>query len=75
MWLKDCGEKYEFVAVHFDDMLIASNYLQNIVDTLGSKHHSKLKGTGPVSYHLGCDFGRYEDGTLHFGPRKHIEKM
>ena len=28
-----------------------------------------------MSHHLGCDFGRDEDGTLHFSPRKCIEKM
>ena len=33
------------------------------------------KWIGPISYHLGCDFGRDEDGDLHFAPRKRIEKM
>ena len=35
----------------------------------------KLKGTGPVSFHLGCDFFRDEDGTLCFGPRRYIDRM
>ena len=39
------------------------------------KHKFKIKGIGPIKYHLGCDLFREEDGTLCFLPRKHIEKM
>ena len=35
----------------------------------------KLKGTDPISYHLGCDFDRNENGTLWFTLREHTEKM
>ena len=28
-----------------------------------------------MSYYLGCDFERDEDGVLHFVPKKYIEKM
>ena len=28
-----------------------------------------------MSCHLCCNFSRNDDGTLHFTPRKHIEKM
>ena len=75
IWLKDCGTHYEYIAVYVDDLLIASKEPQSVIDTLINNHHFKLKGTGPMSYHLGCDFGRDEDGTLHFAPRKYIEKM
>ena len=34
-----------------------------------------MKGTGPISYHLGMDFFRDEYGTLCYGPRKYIQKM
>ena len=75
IWLKDCGTHYEHIAVYVDDLLIASKDPQSVIDTLINNHHFKLKGTGPMSCHLGCDFGRDEDGTLHFAPRKYIEKM
>ena len=39
------------------------------------EHKFKLKGTGPISFHLGCDFGRDEDGTLYYAPKKYIEKI
>ena len=35
----------------------------------------KLKGTGPISYHLGCDFVHDEDKVLCIQPRKYIEQM
>ena len=31
----------------------------------------KLKGTGPIEFHLGCDFFCDEEGALCFAPRKH----
>ena len=75
IWLKDCGTHYEYIAVYVDDLLIASKESQSVIDTLINYHHFKLKGTGPMSHHLGCDFGRDEHGTLHLAPRKYIEKM
>ena len=75
MWLKDCGENYECIAVCANDLLIASKDPQNTVDPLENKHHFKIKGTGPMSYHLGCDFVLDEDGTLNFEHRKHVENM
>jgi len=35
----------------------------------------KLKGTGPISFHLGCDFVRDETGTMCMSPRKYIKKL
>ena len=35
----------------------------------------KLKGDGPMKYHLGCNYERDKDRTLHMGPRKYIQKM
>ena len=58
-----------------NDLLIASKDPQSTIDTLINEHNFKFKDTNPTSYHLGCDFGRDENGTLHFAPRKHIEKM
>ena len=40
-----------------------------------NKHNFKLKVTDPISYHLGCDFGRNGDATLPFAPRKYVEKI
>ena len=39
------------------------------------KYHFKIKGDGPIQYHLGCDFGWDLDGTFYYTPKKYIEKM
>ncbi len=58
-----------------DDLGIASENPKNIIDTLMIKYEFKLKGTGPIAYHLGCDFTRDDNGVMCIAPRKYIEKM
>ena len=55
--------------------MIASKNPQAIIDALeGKPGNFKLKGTGPVRFHLGCDYFREEDGTLCVGPKKYIDR-
>jgi len=63
--------------VYVDDLQICSRNPQGIIDELsdGKKNSFKLKGTGPITFHLGCDYFRDETGTLCFGPKKYIERM
>ena len=76
IWMRDMGDHYEYIAVYVDDLLIASKNPKAITDTLESSPiNFKLKGTGPLSFHLGCDYFRDEDGTLCYGPRKYIDRM
>ena len=76
IWMRDCGDHYEYIGVYVDDLIIASKNPQRIIDELQAKPHSfKLKGTGPVDFHLGCDYFRDDDGTLCVGPRKYIDRM
>ena len=76
IWMRDAGTHYECVAVYVDDLMIASHDPKSIIKALSGKPNNfKLKGTGPVTYHLGNDFFRDTDGTLCFGPKKYIEKM
>ena len=74
IWMRDKGDHYEYIAVYVDDLLIASKNPQAIIDALEAVPF-KLKGTGPIEFHLGCNFGREEDGTLYFGPQKYIERL
>jgi hypothetical protein len=57
------------------DLAIAAINPEEIINNLKAKHSLNFKGVGPISFHLGCDFQRDEDGTLSFGPKKYIEKM
>ena len=59
-----------------DDLIIASRNPQAVIDALTSKSHQfKLIGTGPVEFHLVCDYYRDDEGTLCVGPRKYIERI
>ena len=75
IWLRDCKEHCECIAAYVDDLLIVSKDPDIIINALTSFYKFKLKGTGPISYHLGCNFDRDENGTLCFAHKKHIEKM
>jgi hypothetical protein len=47
-----------------DDLTIAAEDLKAITEVLMSKYKFKLKGTGPISFFLGCDYFRDNDGIL-----------
>ena len=75
IWMRENGESYDYVAIYVDDLAFAMKEPEDFVKTLTDKYKFKLKGTGPISYHLGADFVREEDGTLSMMPRKYIEKV
>ena len=70
VWLRPHVEDhYEYIAVCVDDLLIAFKDYNSARDVLANKHSFKLKGTGPIFYYIGRDFGRDDDGTLHLHPK------
>jgi hypothetical protein len=74
IWMRDCGDHYEYIACYVDDLLIASKNVQAIINALEAKPNSfKLAGTGPVSFHLRNDFYWDENNTLCMGPKKYIK--
>ena len=75
IWMRDRGDHYEYIARYVDDLAIASRDPKAITDALEGKYSFKLKGTGPINYHLGCDFYRDSEGTLCMAPKKYIERM
>ena len=75
IWMREKGSLYEYIDVYVDDLAISAKNPKEITVNLMKKHDFKLKGTGPIKYHLGCDLFRDETGTLCFSPRKYIEKM
>jgi len=75
IWMRCNGNVYEYIAVYVDDIAAASKDPKAITDLLQDKYQFKLKGTGPISFHLGCDFIRDEDGTMCMSPRRYIEKL
>ena len=77
VWLRKakCSTKYEYVAMYVDDLLIACICTSEFIHTLKKKHNLKIKGDGPLKYHLGCDYHLDPDGTLVALPKKYISKI
>jgi hypothetical protein len=69
------NDKYEYIGVYVDDLAIIAHDPKEITDILVNKYKFKLKGTGPITYHLGMDVYRDNTGTLCISPKKYIEKM
>ncbi|MGL4933428.1 MAG: reverse transcriptase domain-containing protein, partial [Aeromonas sp.] len=75
VWLRRVNDYYEYICVYVDDLAMAMKDPAAFCEVLKNKHGYKLKGDGPLKYHLGCDFGRDPDGTFYYGPFNYVEKM
>ena len=64
---------YEYTAVYVDDLAICMKDPKSFCDTLKEKYKLKLKGVGPINYHLGCGYTRDEDGNLIQIPPEMVE--
>jgi hypothetical protein len=69
------GDYYEYIAVHVNNLAIPSKHPKGITDTLTNTYRFKLKGTGPIDYHIGMSFNRNKYGQLCISPQRCIEKM
>ena len=58
-----------------NDLLIASEGPQKIIQDLKDKFKLKIKGDGPLEYHLGCDYKLDKDGTLVAQPTRYFNKI
>ncbi len=75
IWMRPNGDVYEYIGVYVDDLAIAMLDPEEFAQILIDKYKFKLKGTGPISFHLGCEFVRDEEGVLCLRPRKYIDRM
>ena len=73
VWLREKKDKYKYIAIHVDDLLIASQEPQK--SSKSKKFKLKIKGDGPLEYHLGCDYKMEKDGTLMVQPIRYINKI
>ena len=75
IWFRRNGDVYEYIGVYVDDLAIVAKNPKSLTDKLMNQFGFKLKGTGPMSFHLGCNYERDPDGTLCIKPTKYIEKV
>ena len=69
------GTCYEYIAVYVDDLEIAAKDPQAFCNELKKKYNLKLKGVGPLEYHLGCTYNKDPDGTLAADPIRYVNKI
>ena len=69
------GTCYEYIAVYVDDLAIAAKDPQAFCNELKKKYNLKLKGVGPLEYHLGCTYKKDPDGTLAADPSRYVNKI
>ena len=75
IWMRKNGNLYEYIASYVDDLCIVAREPMNIINESEKSHGYKLKGTGPISYHLDCSYFTESDGNLAYAPRKYITKL
>jgi hypothetical protein len=71
---------WEYFCVYVDDLALAMRAPKPFIDKLKAHpkdggHGYQIKGDGPLTFHLGCDYIRDKDGTLRAEPKKYIVKM
>ena len=64
VWLRKMRDKYKYIAIYVDDLLIASQEPTAILQDLKQKFKLKIKGGGLLEYQHGCDYKLDKDGTL-----------
>jgi hypothetical protein len=52
------------IAVYVDDLAISMEEPDVFLEVLKVKYKFKLKGSGPISFHLGCGFNQDKNGVL-----------
>ena len=66
---------YEYIATYVDDLLLAMEDPSSIIELLKSRFKYKIKGDGPLEYHLGTSYERDKDGRLVYHTKKYIERL
>ena len=69
------GTCYEYKAVYVDDLAIVAKDPQAFCNELKKRYNLKLKGVGPLEYHLGCTYKKDPNGTLAADPRRYVNKI
>jgi hypothetical protein len=48
---------------------------KSFMDTLQKKYNFKLKGSGPIDFHLGQSFSWNDDGEMKISAKRYVDKM
>ena len=73
LWIRECTDHYEYIAVITDDLLIFTRNPEGILETLKKVFGYELKGVGTPEYYNGGDIGYDKEmKKWYFGARTYI---
>jgi hypothetical protein len=75
IWMRLNGNLYEYVATYVNDLCLGMLDPKSFTDTLQKKYNLKLKGTGPIDFHLGQSFSWNDDGEMEISAKHYVDKM
>jgi hypothetical protein len=75
IWMRLNGDLYEYVATYVDDLCLGMLDPKSFTDILQKKNNFKLKGTGPIDFHLGQSFSQNDDGEMEISAKCYVDKM
>ena len=76
IFMRENDDIYKYVATYVDNLCLVIKEPESFLKQLQSQPYCfKLKGSGPMEFHLGCGFHRDEEGILCMHPRKYVDKM
>ena len=64
IWIWYTGNIYEYISVYVNYLEISERGPKILMDALENKDDYFLKGTGPISFHVRCDFFCESNGVL-----------
>ena len=79
IWMRDCGDHYEYLCTWVDDLLFASKNPMWLMEQLEKKYGYVLKGVGAPEYYLGADIKRVDkddvdSGVLTMGSTTYVKR-
>ncbi len=65
VWMCPAADKscYEYIVVFVDNLMIATKDPARFIKMLRTKYNFKLKGNGPIDYHIGLNYSKDKDGN------------
>jgi hypothetical protein len=69
------GDLFEYVATYVDDLCLGMLDPKSFTDTVQKKYNFKLKGTGPIDFHLGQSFSWNDNGEMEISAKCYVDKM
>ena len=73
--MRQSNRIWEYIAVYVDDLAFVVRDPKAIITLLDEKYNYKLKDTGSILYHLGCDLFRDDEDIVCMDPKKYTEKI